>query len=99
MSLALWEIFFVCDNLRIGPHLLVPPSRRQAVNVDVLVTLGATALLNSRIFEAGTGNTVKVMGLDQSFQTFDDLVVRKCERGQVQAQHTRNHLPEVHQLQ
>lgn len=53
----------------------------------------------SHIFEAGTGDKVMLMWMDQSFKTFDDFIVRKSEAGQVQAQHLGNHLSEVYQLQ
>ena len=56
-------------------------------------------MLCSHVFEAGTGDKVMLVCMDQSFQTFDDFIVRKSKTHHVQAQHLRNHLLEVHQLQ
>lgn len=37
--------------------------------------------------------------MDQSFKTFDDLIVRKSQHGHIQAQHLGDYFPEVYQLQ
>ena len=63
------------------------------------MALQLSILPGGHIFEAGTGDKVMLVGMDQSFKTFDDFIVRKSKAGHVQAQHLGNHLPKVHQLE
>jgi len=50
-------------------------------------------------FEADTGEAVVLVQVNQPFKTCNDFIVRKSETGNVEAQHLRDHLSEIFQLQ
>lgn len=50
-------------------------------------------------FEADTGEEVVLMGVNQPFKACNDFIVRKSQAGNVEAQHPRDHLSEICQLQ
>lgn len=91
------NIWRICQ-LSIMFHALAPQEIRCSMKT-FSVALQVPVLPGSHIFEASTSDKVILMGMNQSFKTFDDFIVRKSKAGHVQAQHLGNHLPKVHQLE